>query len=73
MNILNIVLPLIPQPYKNILTFFLKTLKNIDSKEELERVAKLFAEITKDGKVTPQEWLSLAGKKGLGILQGNGK
>tara|TARA_R100001530_G_C4313873_1_gene153806 strand:- start:1529 stop:1750 length:222 start_codon:yes stop_codon:yes gene_type:complete len=73
MNILNIVLPLIPQPYKNILTFFLKTLKNIDSKEELERVAKLFADITKDGKVTPQEWLSLAGKKGLGILQGNGK
>ena len=62
-----------PQPYKNIITFFLKTLKNIDSKEELERVAKLFAEITKDGKVTPQEWLSLAGKKGLGILQGNGK
>jgi|TARA_R100001530_G_scaffold39434_2_gene30473 hypothetical protein len=73
MNILKIILPLMPQPYKNIITFFLKTLKNIDSKEELERVAKLFAEITKDGKVTPQEWLSLAGKKGLGILQGNGK
>ena len=73
MNILNIILPLMPQPYKNIVTFFLKTLKNIDSKEELERVGKLFAEITKDGKVTPQEWLSLAGKKGLGILQGNGK
>ena len=66
-------MPLIPQPYKNIITFFLKTLKNVDSREELERVAKLFAEITKDGKVTPQEWLSLAGKKGLGILQGNGK
>ena len=73
MNILNIILPLMPQPYKNIITFFLKTLKNVDSKEELERVGKLFAEITKDGKVTPQEWLSLAGKKGLGILQGNGK
>ena len=73
MNILKVILPLMPQPYKNIITFFLKTLKNIDSKEELERVAKLFAEITKDGKVTPQEWLSLAGKKGLGILQGNGK
>jgi len=73
MNILNIILPLMPQPYKNIIMFFLKTLKNVDSKEELERVGKLFAEITKDGKVTPQEWLSLAGKKGLGILQGNGK
>ena len=73
MNILKVVMPLIPQPYKNIITFFLKTLKNVDSREELERVAKLFAEITKDGKVTPQEWLSLAGKKGLGILQGNGK
>ena len=73
MKLLKMALPLIPQPYKNIITFFLKTLKNVDSKEELERVAKLFAEITKDGKVTPQEWLSLAGKKGLGILQGNGK
>ena len=62
-----------PQPYKNIITFFLKTLKNIDSKEELERVGKLFADITKDGKVTPQEWLSLAGQKGLGILKGNGR
>ena len=73
MNILKVIMPLIPQPYKNIITFFLKTLKNVDSREELERVAKLFAEITKDGKVTPQEWLSLAGKKGLVILQGNGK
>ena len=62
-----------PQPYKNIITFFLKTLKNIDSKEELQRVGKLFADITKDGKVTPQEWLSLAGQKGLGILKGNGR
>ena len=73
MKLLKMVLPFIPQPYKNITTFFLKTLKNVDSKEELERVAKLFADITADGKVTPQEWLSLAGKKGLGILQGNGK
>ena len=73
MNILKVILPLMPQPYKNIIMFFLKTLKNVDSKEELERVGKLFAEITKDGKVTPQEWLSLAGKNGLGILKGNGK
>jgi len=73
MNILKVVMPLIPQPYKNIIIFFLSTLKNVDSREELERVGKLFAEITKDGKVTPQEWLSLAGKRGLGILQGNGK
>ena len=73
MNILKVILPLMPQPYKNIIMFFLKTLKNVDSKEELERVGKLFAEITEDGKVTPQEWLSLAGKNGLGILKGNGK
>ena len=73
MNLLKIILPIIPKPYKNIISFFLTTLKNIDSKEELERIGKLFVEITKDGKVTPQEWLSLAGKKGLGILQGNGK
>jgi hypothetical protein len=73
MKLLKMVLPFIPQPYKNIMVFFLSTLKNVDSREELERVGKLFAEITKDGKVTPQEWLSLAGKKGLGILQGNGK
>ena len=73
MKLLKMVLPFIPQPYKNIMVFFLSTLKNVDSREELERVGKLFAEITKDGKVTPQEWLSLAGKKGLGILKGNGR
>ena len=73
MKLLKMVLPFIPQPYKNIMVFFLSTLKNVDSREELERVGNLFAEITPDGKVTPQEWLSLAGKKGLGILQGNGK
>ena len=73
MKLLKMVLPFIPQPYKNIMVFFLSTLKNVDSREELERVGKLFAEITKDGKVTPQEWLSLAGKNGLGILKGNGK
>ena len=73
MKLLKMVLPFIPQPYKNIIIFFLSTLKNVDSREELERVGKVFAEITADGKVTPQEWLSLAGKRGLGILQGNGK
>ena len=73
MRVLKIALPFIPQPYKNIIIFFLSTLKNVDSREELERVGKLFAEITADGKVTPQEWLSLAGKRGLGILQVNGK
>jgi len=73
MNILKVILPLTPNPYRNIIKFFLSTLKNVDSKEELERVGKLFADITKDGKVTPQEWLSLAGQKGLGILKGNGR
>ena len=72
MRVLKIALPFIPQPYKNIIIFFLSTLKNVDSREELERVGKLFAEITKDGKVTPQEWLSLAGKKCLGIFKVNG-
>ena len=73
MKLLKMVLPFIPQPYKNIIVFFLSTLKNVDSREELERVGKLFADITADGKVTPQEWLSLAGQKGLGILKGNGR
>ena len=73
MKLLKMVLPFIPQPYKNIIGFFLSTLKNVDSREELERVGKLFADITADGKVTPQEWLSLAGQKGLGILKGNGR
>ena len=73
MKLLKMVLPFIPQPYKNIIVFFLSTLKNVDSREELERVGKLFADITADGKVTPQEWVSLAGQKGLGILKGNGR
>ena len=73
MKIFTSLMPLIPQPYKNIIKFFLATLKNVDEKEELERIGKLFADILEDGKVTPQEWLTLAGKNGLGILKGNGK
>ena len=73
MKIFTSLMPLIPQPYKNIIKFFLATLKNVDEKEELDRIGKLFADILEDGKVTPQEWLTLAGKNGLGILKGNGK
>ena len=73
MRLFTSLMPLIPQPYKNIVKFFLATLKNVDEKEELERIGKLFADILEDGTVTPQEWLSLAGKNGLGILKGNGK
>ena len=68
------IIKFLPQPYKNIVTFFLATLENVNEKEELERIGKLFADILEDGKVTPQEWLALAGKEsGLGILKGNGK
>ena len=49
------------------------TTKTEEKKEELERIGNLFADILEDGHVTPQEWLSLAGKNGLGILKGNGK
>ena len=73
MKLFTSLMPLIPQPYKNIVKFFLATLKNVDEKEELERIGKLFADILEDGSVTPQEWLSLAGKNGLGIVKGNGK
>ena len=73
MKLFTSLMPLIPQPYKNIIKFFLATLKNVDEKEELDRIGKLFADILEDGKVTPQEWLTLAGKNGLGILKGNGK
>jgi len=73
MKLFTSLMPLIPQPYKNIIKFFLATLKNVDEKEELVRIGNLFADILEDGKVTPQEWLTLAGKNGLGILKGNGK
>ena len=73
MKLFTSLLPLMPQPYKNIDKFFLATLKNVDEKEELVRIGNLFADILEDGKVTPQEWLTLAGKNGLGILKGNGK
>ena len=68
MNVLKVILPLMPQPYKNIITFFLKTLKNIDSKEELIKIGKKFEDITKDEKITVTEWTELGGKKSLGIL-----
>ena len=73
MKLFTSLLPLMPQTYKNIIKFFLSTLKNVDEKEELVRIGNLFADILEDGKVTPQEWLTLAGKNGLGILKGNGK
>ena len=62
-----------PQPYKNIITFFLKTLKNIDSKEELTKIGNKFADITRDEKITVTEWTELGGKKYLGILGGINK
>ena len=35
MKLFTSLLPLMPQPYKNIVKFFLATLKNVDEKEEL--------------------------------------
>ena len=46
------ILKFLPQPYKNIVTFFLSTLENVNEKEELERIGKLFADILEDGSVT---------------------
>jgi len=44
------IIKFLPQPYKNIVTFFLATLENVNEKEELERIGKLFAEIKGNGK-----------------------
>ena len=71
MKLFTSLMPLIPQPYKNIVKFFIKVLSNIDSKEELTRIGKKFEEITRDGKISTTEWAEL-GKNGLGILSGNG-
>tara|TARA_R110002153_G_scaffold272952_2_gene442577 strand:- start:86 stop:322 length:237 start_codon:yes stop_codon:yes gene_type:complete len=68
MKIFTLLMPLIPQPYKNIIKFFIKVLGNVDSKQELRRIAAKFEEITKDGKITTTEWSSLGGKNYLGIL-----
>ena len=63
-----------PQPHKNIIKFFIKVLDNVNSKEELIRIAQKFEEITKDNKITVPEWTELGGKKYLGILgRSNGK
>jgi len=68
MKIFTLLMPLIPQPYKNIIKFFIKVLGNVDSKQELRRIAAKFEEITKDGKITTTECSSLGGKNYLGIL-----
>ena len=68
MKIFTLLMPLIPQPYKNIIKFFIKVLGNVDSKQELRRMAAKFEEITKDGKITTTEWSRLGGKNYLGIL-----
>ena len=46
MKLFTSLMPLIPQPYKNIIKFFIKVLNNVNSKEELTRIAKKFEEIT---------------------------
>jgi hypothetical protein len=68
MKLLQMVLPLTPQPYKNIITFFLGLLKNVDSKEELERIGDLLYNAIQDGELSSKEWLAIGGKNGLGIL-----
>ena len=68
MKLFTSLMPLIPQPYKNIIKFFIKVLSNIDSKEELTRIGKKFEEITRDGKISTTEWAELGGKNYLGIL-----
>jgi len=50
MQLLKMVLPLTPQPYKNIITFFLSMLKNVDSKEELEQIGELLSKALEDVK-----------------------
>jgi len=70
MKLFTSLMPLIPQPYKNIIKFFIKVLGNVDSKEELVRIGKKFEDITKDEKITVTEWTELGGKNYLGILGG---
>ncbi len=65
MQLLKMVLPLTPQPYKNIITFFLSMLKNVDSKEELEQIGQLLSKALEDGKISSKEWLAIGGKNGL--------
>ena len=59
MKLLQMVLPLTPQPYKNIITFFLSMLKNVDSKEELVQIGEILSRALADGKMlalgTPDE------------------
>ena len=52
MKLFTSLMPLIPQPYKNIIKFFIKVLGNVDSKEALVRIGKQFEDITKDEKQT---------------------
>ena len=74
MKLFTSLMPLIPQPYKNIIKFFIKVLDNVNSKEELTRIGKKFEEITSDEKITVTKWTELGGKNYLGILGGiNGK
>ena len=41
---------------KNIAKFFIKVLDNVNSKDELTRIAKKFEDITRDEKITVTEW-----------------
>jgi len=71
-KLLTPLLPFIPQPYKNMIKFFIGAISNL-SGNRLKEVTRIFTTAIADGKISADEWNRLGGKNGLGITGGNGK
>tara|TARA_R110000823_G_scaffold205559_1_gene336421 strand:- start:173 stop:415 length:243 start_codon:yes stop_codon:yes gene_type:complete len=72
-KLLTPILPLIPQPYKNMIKFFIGAISGLNAKR-LANVSAIFIRATADGKISANEWNELGGRNGLGIVGGsNGK
>jgi len=73
MKLLKPLLPFVPQPYRNIIKFFIGAISGLDAKR-LKEVSKTFANAVEDGYIDNTEWTKLGGREhGLDILSHKNK
>jgi len=69
-KLLKPILPFIPQPYRNMIKFFIGAISGLNAKR-LSKVSQIFITATADGKISANEWNELGGRNGLGIVGGS--
>ena len=69
-RLLKPILPFVPQPYRNMVKFFIGAISNL-SGQRLKDVSEIFIHAVADGKISATEWNKLGGPNGLGIVGGS--